>query len=166
MTASDSDVDIQSLLNVLSGEKGWIPRRPKPSFSQVGSQPSNEHCDHPLTILAMLGGLASARSIGKNMSTNPSVRMVRDRLKDWTEVRKIGGGFYKLLEHPSPSLHDWLVARMGNQRIPIDRVIDAIVREWPHPDPTSIRGWVHQDPGRVRHSRGEVWIHRSWRPRR
>ena len=117
----------------------------------------------PAQVLAGLGGLASSHAIAEGLDPTPTLREVRDRLKDWDGIRKLGGGFFALRDHPAPPLGDWLSRWLGARRHPEDDVLDAIQAAWPHGHRPSIRAWMHQDPGPVRVGQGEVWIFHSRR---
>ena len=114
-------------------------------------------------MLAALGGLASSHALAVKIHPRPRIRSLRDRLKSREDIRKLGGGYYALKEHPAPQLVDWLIRWMGEQRLPKEQVIDAIEEAWPHGHRPSIRAWLHQDPGAIRVSQGEVWVFRSTR---
>ena len=117
----------------------------------------------PVHRLASLGGLASTHVIAEGMHPRPSIRELRDRLKSRSDIRKLGGGYYALSEHPAPPLQDWLEGWLADRRLPEAEVLDAIEQQWAHGHRSSIRAWIHQDPGRVRVSQNEVWIFHSRR---
>jgi hypothetical protein len=119
--------------------------------------------DDPEQILASLGGRASTRAIAVKMPTEPPIRRLREQLEARQAVRKLGGGYFALEEHPSPLLKDWLEHWLGERRLPLEDVVSAIETEWVHGYGPSIRAWVQQDPGAVRSTQGEVWIFRSRR---
>ena len=130
--------------------------------AEPGGEPSPSETS-PAQILAGLGGLASSQAIAERIDPVPTLREMRDRLKDWDGIRKLGGGFFALRDHPAPLLGEWLSHWLGARRLPETEVLDAILAAWPHGHGPSIRAWMHQDPGPVRVGQGEVWIFRSRR---
>ena len=166
MTQSDTQSEIQAHLDELCGTQDFRSLgTPIRRLSRIANQ-TKPRSPTLFQILAKLGGVASARAIAMQQTTPMSVRTIRDRLKGWNQIQKLGGGFYKLDTHPSPNLHDWLVYNLADQKQSLNFVIAFITKNWPHPDPAAIKAWIFQDPGRVRHSRGEVWIHKGRRPDR
>ena len=113
--------------------------------------------------LASLGGLASTHALAAQIDPSLSIRQMRDRLRNREDIRKLGGGYYALVEHPAPTLEEWVTRWLGNRRLPENQVLDSIQIHWPHGHRPSIRGWLHQDPGSIRFTQGEIWIFRSKR---
>lgn len=128
-----------------------------------------EDCPPPAEIndlaqhLAALGGLASSHELAVQIDPSMTIRQMRDHLKNRTDIRKLGGGYYALAEHPAPNLEVWVTRWLGTKRLPEQHVLDAIQEHWPHGHRPSIRAWLHQDPGPIRFTQGEIWIFRSKR---
>lgn len=101
------------------------------------------------SILREAGGCAGAKWIARQLSRrngeDVSVRQVRERLKNYGSIRKLGAGYYVLdgLDLPSVKEHlDHVMAERG--LLSVDDAIEEVLQTYPYGDEYAVRCWIHQ----------------------
>lgn len=122
-----------------------------------------------LHALALLGGVASARAIARQLEdlgdAGLDARAVREALRG-AELRRLGGGYLALPGAVDPDLEPWLrgrLRRLGPRGVD-DLVVDVLAR-WPHGDAAAVRSWLYQDPPGVAVVDGVARLVPGWEDR-
>ena len=99
-------------------------------------------------VLAHLGGIAGVHQIAEQCGIG--VRAVRDRLRGSSDVRKLGAGYFALVNLPVPPVERWTEAylRLAGE-IPFAELVEAIMTRFPWGHRRSVEAWLRQEPGRI-----------------
>jgi hypothetical protein len=99
-------------------------------------------------ILARMGGVAGVKQLAEHVGI--STRATRDRLRRSTQVRKLGAGYYALVDMPVPPVGRWTEAylRLAGE-ISFEEVVEAILTRFPRGHRRSVEAWLRQEPEHI-----------------
>ena len=100
-------------------------------------------------ILQEAGGVAAARYLADQLSARMGqsygVREVRDLLRNYRGIRKLGAGYYALGESEMPSVDQWVTDFVEEQgRHDDGDVANAVLETYPHGSRRGVLAWLAQ----------------------